>query len=93
MNIHNLNLFLLYILGNSFSTYVIFRLMKIFLGKPTRKVAIDYFIYFFIDTCIYFIINIPIINFIKIITFLAFLTKNYNGSIKKKQLQSYLYTY
>lgn len=77
----------IYICANIFSTYVLFKFMRIFYdtrNKNKRIELLSYSIYFLLITFIHLKINVPIIMMVCNLIFLFILSWNYKASISKR---------
>lgn len=84
---------IVYIAGNIFMTYVVYKFMEIFYKEKItdRKVEIGtYAIYFAAITILHIFIKIPIVLMISNIGIFFMITFNYKSSIKKKILTTVL---
>lgn len=79
--------YIIYILGNLFTTYIIYRFMALFYSekRTTRieEIAL-YFLYFLVTAAIHVFIKIPIISLAANLILFYILTFNYKSSLKKR---------
>lgn len=90
----NLDIYdVVYIFGNLFMTYVIYKFIRIFFVEENTNKKIElwsYGIYFIFISVIHLFIKIPIILLISNLGLFLMLTLNYKGSFKKRILTTFL---
>nr|WP_312580080.1 GHKL domain-containing protein [Sedimentibacter sp.] len=80
-----------YIVGNLFMTYVIYKFMEIFYTEKStgKKIVIwSYVIYFIVISTLHILVKVPIVLMISNIGLFYMLTLNYKSSIKKRVFTS-----
>lgn len=80
---------IIYTISNVFATYTMYRLMRVFLGEPSREkgnVLVRYALYFLVDTLVYLVIDIALVNLVSKVACLFFLTLNYEKPLRKRIL-------
>lgn len=83
----------IYVVGNIFMTYSIYKFMKLFYTEKIVNKKIEfafYFIYFMVITVLHLFIKIPIILLIANLMLFLILTFNYKSSLKERILVSLL---
>lgn len=90
----NLDIYdIVYVLGNLFMTYVIYKFMRIFYSEKNvdKKIELGFYcIYFIAITVLHLFVKIPIILMISNLVFFLILTLNYKSSCKKRILTTFL---
>lgn len=82
-----------YIITNIFGTYVIYKMLRLFLDKPLtckRTEVLSYIIYYFVNLLMFFTVRKPIVLLAANIALFFVLSLNYHASLAKKVIFSCL---